>query len=205
MKRTVKNMLLDGGSFCFDFTNTVHSRKDEATYDYLNSYIDIIDWGERVKLLPKERLSKLKDYAQEHKKEAELKLNEIISKRELLYKIFSALAHDKSLTEKETESFNDSLSDSLSNIRLKIGRAGINVAWRETEIDLMEPLWAVYKDAYDIITTAQLNRIKECKACGWVFMDKSKNNSRTWCNMQTCGSIDKAKRYYHNTKKKKGK
>jgi predicted RNA-binding Zn ribbon-like protein len=65
----------------------------------------------------------------------------------------------------------------------------------------MEPLWVIYKDAFDIITTSPVNRIKECRSCGWLFLDKSKNNSRTWCNMQSCGSIEKSRRYYYNTKK----
>ncbi len=205
MKRTVKNMLLDGGSYCFDFANTIHSRKNEATYDYLNSYGDIIDWSERVKLLPHDRLRKLKEYAGGNKNEAEQILTEIINKRELLYKIFSSITHNKNLTEIEAEEFNNTLSDSLSHLRLQINKRGINIGWDQNDVDLMEPLWAVFKDAYDIITTVPLNRIKECKACGWVFIDKSKNNSRTWCNMQTCGSIEKSKRYYHNTKKKKEK
>ena len=205
MKRTAKNMLLDGGSYCFDFANTVHSRRDEDTYDYLNTYEDVIDWSERVNLLPKDRLQKLREYAAADKKEAIQKLKEIIEKRELLYVILSSIIQNKNIDETKIGEFNKFLSESLSHLRLRINKQNIIIEWQQDKIDLTEPLWAVYKDAYDIITTAQLDRIKECKACGWVFIDKSKNNSRTWCNMQTCGSIDKAKRYYYNTKKKKKK
>ena len=205
MKRTVKTMLLDGGCFCFDFTNTLHSRTDKSTYDYINTYNDILDWSERVKLLPNERLRVLRRYTDQNKKEAEKKLKEILDKREVLYTVFSSIIRNKIYDQSTTEEFNNTLSDSLSKLRLQINKQKINIGWDENEIDLMEPLWAVYKNAFDIITSTPINRIKECKACGWLFLDKSKNNSRTWCNMQSCGSIEKSKRYYHNVKKGKNK
>ncbi len=205
MQRTVKNMLLDGGCFCFDFTNTMHSRVDKNTYDYITSYNDILNWSERVKLLPNERLKKLRSYAGQNKKEAEQKLKEIIDKREILYAVFSSIIRNKISDVSVTEEFNNILSDSLSKLRLQINKQKINIEWNENEIDLSEPLWIVYKNAFDILTSTPINRIKECKACGWLFLDKSKNNSRTWCNMQSCGSIEKSKRYYHNVKKGKNK
>ena len=201
MKRTVKDMMLDGGCYCFDFTNTVHSRTEEDTYDYINSYTDIIDWSERVKLLPYKRLKKLKEYAEGHKKEAERTLDEILKNRELLYEVFASVTRNKNPEGSILGQFNESLSDSLSKLRFHINKRNITVAWEENTLDLMEPLWVIYKNAFDIITSTPVNRIKECKSCGWLFLDKSKNNSRTWCNMQSCGSIVKSKRYYYNTKK----
>jgi predicted RNA-binding Zn ribbon-like protein len=34
-------------------------------------------------------------------------------------------------------------------------------------------------------------RLKACPACGWVFYDRSKNRSGTWCTMAICGSRSK--------------
>lgn len=47
-----------------------------------------------------------------------------------------------------------------------------------------------------LFTGPDAARIKACPACGWVFLDASKNRSRRWCSMDTCGSADKARRYY---------
>ena len=40
-------------------------------------------------------------------------------------------------------------------------------------------------------------RLKACRdhACMWAFYDSSKNRSRTWCSMQTCGNRTKARAY----------
>ncbi|HBF28133.1 CGNR zinc finger domain-containing protein [Rhizobium sp.] len=43
-------------------------------------------------------------------------------------------------------------------------------------------------------------RLKICGNCGWLFLDKSKNRSRTWCDMAVCGNRVKASRHYHRTK-----
>ncbi|OLP43759.1 CGNR zinc finger domain-containing protein [Rhizobium oryziradicis] len=43
-------------------------------------------------------------------------------------------------------------------------------------------------------------RLKICGNCGWLFLDKSKNRSRVWCDMAVCGNRVKASRHYHHKK-----
>jgi predicted RNA-binding Zn ribbon-like protein len=40
-------------------------------------------------------------------------------------------------------------------------------------------------------------RLKACPAdaCGWAFYDRSRNHSRTWCDMSVCGNRAKARSY----------
>jgi predicted RNA-binding Zn ribbon-like protein len=45
-------------------------------------------------------------------------------------------------------------------------------------------------------TTGELQRLKTCRNCRWVFYDYSKNRSGTWCSMAICGSRMKARRHY---------
>jgi predicted RNA-binding Zn ribbon-like protein len=40
-----------------------------------------------------------------------------------------------------------------------------------------------------------LARMKACRQCGWAYYDTTKNRSRVWCNMATCGSQHKARAY----------
>ncbi|WP_344428149.1 CGNR zinc finger domain-containing protein [Amycolatopsis minnesotensis] len=39
------------------------------------------------------------------------------------------------------------------------------------------------------------DRVKICPAddCRWAFYDQSRNHSRTWCSMQSCGNREKAR------------
>jgi predicted RNA-binding Zn ribbon-like protein len=52
--------------------------------------------------------------------------------------------------------------------------------------------------AVDLLTGPDAVRIKRCPVeqggCGWVFVDRSRNSSRTWCRMADCGTAVKARR-----------
>ena len=48
------------------------------------------------------------------------------------------------------------------------------------------------------------SRLKSCpgRHCGWVFYDRSRNNSGRWCSMTVCGGREKARSHYrrHRTR-----
>ena len=47
-------------------------------------------------------------------------------------------------------------------------------------------------------------RVKACArdSCRWLFYDTTRNHSRTWCTSTTCGSREKAKRYYRRQRQR---
>ncbi len=49
--------------------------------------------------------------------------------------------------------------------------------------------------AFDLLRGSELNRLKQCppENCRWLFLDRSKNGSRRWCEMATCGNRAKAR------------
>lgn len=57
--------------------------------------------------------------------------------------------------------------------------------------------------AYSALTlagTPPADRLKICSNCGWLFLDRSRNKSRAWCDMAVCGNRAKASRHYHRHK-----
>jgi predicted RNA-binding Zn ribbon-like protein len=42
-------------------------------------------------------------------------------------------------------------------------------------------------------------RLKACPrdCCLWAFYDKSKNHSKRWCSMESCGNVEKARAFRH--------
>lgn len=59
---------------------------------------------------------------------------------------------------------------------------------------------ATARSALGLICEPQPERMKICGNCGWLFIDRSKNRSRTWCDMAVCGNRVKANRHYHRKK-----
>jgi predicted RNA-binding Zn ribbon-like protein len=43
-------------------------------------------------------------------------------------------------------------------------------------------------------------RVKVCPSCRWLYLDKSKNKSRLWCDMKVCGNRAKAQAHYTRMK-----
>jgi predicted RNA-binding Zn ribbon-like protein len=43
-------------------------------------------------------------------------------------------------------------------------------------------------------------RVCAAEDCGWLFLDTSKNHTRRWCSMKSCGNRAKARRHYNKEK-----
>lgn len=55
---------------------------------------------------------------------------------------------------------------------------------------------ATAHSALRLLDTATTERMKICSHCGWLFLDRSRNRSRMWCDMAVCGNRIKARRFY---------
>lgn len=198
-ERSIDSISLHGGWLCLDFINTVSDRTIDNPEEYLTSYDVILKWTDRVGALPAEDIEQLrKKYLSSSEEEGQL-LKRFIEVREVLFMLFTAIIHRQGMTGKIQNEFNEVLAQTLSRLRVAVDSThGPSYYWDGD--DLEKPLYPVIKSAYDLLLSGKLNRVKECGACGWVFLDKSKNNSRRWCDMQACGSAAKARRYYRKKK-----
>ncbi|MDO1581714.1 CGNR zinc finger domain-containing protein [Rhizobium oryzicola] len=59
---------------------------------------------------------------------------------------------------------------------------------------------ATVHSAIRLLAEVESERLKICGHCGWLFIDRSKNRSRIWCDMAVCGNRTKAARHYRKTK-----
>ncbi|MDW9413303.1 CGNR zinc finger domain-containing protein [Sinorhizobium meliloti] len=51
-----------------------------------------------------------------------------------------------------------------------------------------------------LIAGPERERLKICPNCAWLFLDRSRNRSRTWCDMAVCGNRAKARRHYRRSR-----
>ena len=63
---------------------------------------------------------------------------------------------------------------------------------------------ATAHSALRLLADEEIARLKICGNCGWLFIDRSKNRSRTWCDMSVCGNRVKANRHYRRKKMEAG-
>lgn len=59
------------------------------------------------------------------------------------------------------------------------------------------------RSALRLLDSGTTERLKICGHCGWLFLDRSKNRSRIWCDMAVCGNRTKAARHYSQKKERR--
>ena len=59
---------------------------------------------------------------------------------------------------------------------------------------------ATARSALLLLSRPEPERLKICPNCHWLFLDRSRNRSRAWCDMAVCGNRVKASRHYRRTR-----
>ncbi len=197
---------LDGGQLALDFTNTVDWRGTAKEHEWLKEYLDLLGWGVRVGLLNKEEAEALARKAERESAEAQKVLREGRELRELLFRVFNSVIQESTPSPGDWGDFNRAVRTAMggAEIEARDGRFFWSFAHETDRLDFFRG--PVLKAASDLLIDADLSRLKRCSTpnCQWLFLDASKNNSRRWCNMQSCGNRAKAKRHYRKSRQAHG-
>ncbi|HZO74382.1 MAG TPA: ABATE domain-containing protein [Ktedonobacteraceae bacterium] len=192
-----------GNCLCLNFANTLEDRASDAPRELLTSYDDLIEWAEQAQIVTSEQARELLAEAESHKGKAEKILQRARDWREVLYRIFLMLASGERPQEADLRLLNVALAQAM--VHARIIPAGDGFAWRwDVEPRALDwPLWPVIRSAADILTSEEVQAVRVCAAddCNWLFLDTSKNRSRRWCDMKTCGNRAKARKHHERAKR----
>ncbi len=185
-------------SLCLDFTNTLNDRASGHPRELLNSYGDVVTWSQGAQLLTEDEANRLLAEAGRHPEQARAVLHRAIEVREAMFRLFLALAEGAVPQESDLDILNNALSEAMAQAHIVHSPEGFRWDWVGKEDALDRPLWPVVRSAADVLTSAQLSKVRVCAAedCSWLFLDTSKNRSRRWCDMNTCGNRTKARKHY---------
>jgi len=209
MRNTLRDagtLELIGGRLCLDFANTVSTRIDSLRRDYLTCYGDLLEWSRHAGILKNGEVKRFRMEAHRHPVNANRVLHAAILIRETIYRIFSAIAHQKKPSASDMALLNSALSKALHRTQILPKGQGFEWGWKDADHTLNDMLWPIVRSAADLLTSPQIIRIRQCsrrEGCDWLFMDMSKNQSRRWCSMTLCGSLDKARRYYYRNRSRR--
>ncbi len=69
-------------------------------------------------------------------------------------------------------------------------------------------LWPAAHSAARLLTDEKLrSSVRQCaddRGCGVFFLDRTRNHSRRWCSMKSCGNRAKAQRHYQRQREAAG-
>ncbi len=186
---------------CLDFANTRYWRGTDPPTEELQGFGDVLAWvaargvGEADVVGP---------WREQPDEVGTRTFAAALDLREALYRIFSAATLGTPPAAGDIETLNQALSGTPPRTRLRHTPGGY--AWEVTELkptvaNLLAPvLWS----AGDLLGSARLARVRRCAndKCLYLFADDSRNGTRRWCSMSTCGNRAKAHRHYHRTREK---
>jgi predicted RNA-binding Zn ribbon-like protein len=185
---------LAGNALCLDFANTVNCRPVPQR-DYLAEYADLLAWAEYAGGLPTGATKPLRVASGPG---AAAVLSDAHLLRDTVYAVFSPIAAGRGPAAADVDRLGSAYAGAMRHLRIAGASGGgrYALAWPVEVGRLDAPLWPVAQSAGELLLSGPLDRIGECPSCGWLFLDTSRNGTRRWCSMATCGSRDKMARYH---------
>lgn len=199
---TLQSWEFIGGRVCLDFVNSVDIRRTteggSVRYtvqgEMLREYRDLVNWSREAGILNHRNASVLLGRG---RKEAKNVLKRAIDVREAMHRIFLRVLAHKAPDASDTAILNEECARALQHRTLLFSDGRFQWRFRAevTESDSM--LWPVVLSCAELLVSGDLPRIRECPGqnCGWLFLDESRNGSRHWCSMNTCGNREKIRRF----------
>ena len=188
------------GDLCLDFANTMDWHSSPDPKETLHGYADLLEWSRRERVLSSDDARALAAKMEGRDGLQDAVMGQAVELRESIYRLFSARAHGRDPSQEDLGVLNRYLGRGMSRALVKAEGAVFRWAWSDEDkpVDMM--FWPIARSAADLLTSREVSRVKECandeEGCGWLFVDTSKNQSRRWCSMQSCGNRAKFRRYY---------
>jgi predicted RNA-binding Zn ribbon-like protein len=182
---------------CLGFANTRYWRGSDPV-ESLKAPADLLGWLGGSAGVPAAVIDAVRD-----RDGSDVPLFEqAIDLREAIYRVFSAVATNEAVSDRDLLVLNETLAEAPP--RLRLVRESKIYAWRvarpEPSISML--LAPILWSAADLLTRTEHNRIRRCanEKCQWLFFDRSKSGTRRWCDMNSCGNRAKSHRHYLKSK-----
>ena len=183
-----------GGVLALDTANTVVLRGDpERGFDRLADPSEITRFAEAATAFRAAELGGRRLKADEPERIAPM----VLEIREATDRLFRGAALEGALESSHLSDFLAACSKGVAAARGKIGERAQPFG------DPMAPLAfeaALAVSALSLLGDGMTRRLRVCANCRWLFMDRSRNSSRLWCDMAVCGNRRKASRHYQRRK-----
>ncbi len=184
------------GAPALDLANTIGGTRQRVTHDHLIRYADLVVFAQQGGYISEALAAKLLSLAKQHPDAAADVLRRAVRLREAIWNELAPTGAGRHQHGDDLSVISDEAARAATHMRL--GRTGDTFAfgWGD-ELALDRVLWPIARSAVDLLTT-EMNRaaVRECESetCSWLFLDRTRNHSRRWCDMRDCGNRAKARR-----------
>jgi predicted RNA-binding Zn ribbon-like protein len=188
------------GKLCLAFADTARAADK---YEELHGIGDLLQWATKAAVLSSADSSRLLKLYGRNGRQAAADLARAVKVRDLLRSIFTRVANGHPLRDREIAELNSALAQTPALLRVRAHAGTVGTEWDSAAEGLPKLLFPVLADAANLLASDRRERIRECASaeCTMLFVDESRNSSRRWCDMNSCGNRMKARRHYARTRK----
>jgi predicted RNA-binding Zn ribbon-like protein len=190
-----KPFQLLAGHPALELVNTLDLRFSANPLDLLPTYADLLRFAAQLRLLPAEQARKLGRTVRDN--DGRRVLASVIELREALAAVLYTWADGGKPADGQVKILETQFHAAALHRSLRSGDERLVWSWSGFEQQAELPLWKLAQSASDLLVSEDANRVKVCgdPTCRWLFLDVSKNHTRRWCDMKTCGNRMKARRH----------
>ena len=191
-----------GGEPCLDFINTLDNRPvPDKKLELLPDYPSFVLWAEQAGVISRQNRPRMCELAEADPKRAANVLDWAIELRECLYRVFDSVVREQKPTKADLDLLAHFLAQSYRAAKFRSSAGRYEIDWQDGA-ELESPLWPIVRSASNLLTSPDLKLVRECsvESCRWLFVDRTKNHSRRWCDMKICGNRTKARKFYSRVK-----
>jgi predicted RNA-binding Zn ribbon-like protein len=190
-----KPFKLFAGHPALELVNTLDLRFSANPQELLPTYPDLLRFAAQLRLLPAEQARKLGRTVRAQ--DGQLVLASTVELREALAAVLYAWVDGGKPRNGQVEILERHFHAAALHRSLGSGDERLVWSWSGFEQQAELPLWKLAQSASDLLVSDDAKQVKGCgdPTCRWLFLDLSKNHTRRWCDMKTCGNRMKARRH----------
>jgi predicted RNA-binding Zn ribbon-like protein len=185
-------ILYVAGDPALDLINTVDWTSRGLEEERISSYDRLTRWAEGAGVIGPAAGRRLRRLVAERPRTAAAAVEYARQARDTLHDLFGAIARRES-PGAALPRFNQLLAQAME--RLEVA-PDFGWRWRGQESDPRSVIWPVVWSAAQLLRSSELGNVRVCDGdeCGWMYVDRSRNGLRRWCQMRTCGTREKTRR-----------
>jgi predicted RNA-binding Zn ribbon-like protein len=185
-----------GGDPSLDFVNTADWTPRGLERDRFTAYERLLEWARGAGLLVPGESRRMAQTAVKHPRRAAATLDASRDTRDALRAVYASVVEGRA-NANALERLNVLLTGVATHLRLLQDPGGqVSRGWVGLGESPESLLWPVVWSAGNLLSSNEVERLRMCAGsdCGWMYVDRSRNGLRRWCEMSVCGTAEKNRR-----------
>ncbi|SNS09549.1 Conserved protein containing a Zn-ribbon-like motif, possibly RNA-binding [Geodermatophilus saharensis] len=190
---------MQAGEVALRFVNTVDLRWSTAD-DSLRDHAELLAWAVRERVVDEELSARLADLAARDPRQADAAFGAAVAFRECLYRVLEAVSRSADPDGADLAVVDDRLAASRPRLRAGAVPGRLVLDHEHLGPPLEALLGPVARSAVELLTGEAASRLRACpgspgRACGWLFVDATKNGNRRYCVSGLCANRARVSRH----------